>query len=182
MNKSGSPSPSAEQPAQVAPKRGGWGMILAALVLLVIGFALVTRFVPVLYAIFFPPSPPRPDNTLELSRESTSYGSDILLYSSPDDACGMARYYEAQGASCRIAPRACTTGFVQLQQPRPGSQIARCVADVSFSIFTMRYRAEIAAGYEVQTEGLPTRLRLEREIFWSGQPGAAPDLTDPLTP
>ena len=178
MNNTGNPNP----PAQATDKRGGWLTIIAAALLLVIGFVLVSQFVPVLYAVFFPPSPPRPNNTLEVSRESSSYGTDIILYSSPEDGCAMARYYQAQGASCRVAPDVCSSGFVQLSQPRPGSQVARCVADVPFSIFTMRYRAEIAAGYEIQTEDLPTRLRLEREIFWSGKPGAAPDLNATLTP
>ncbi len=182
MNNTGNPDPNPVPPAQSTAKRGGWVTIIVASLLLVIGFALVSRFVPVLYAVFFPPSPPRPNTTQEVSRETTSYGTDTILYSSPDDGCALARYYEAQGASCRIAPEVCTSGFVQLTQPRAGSQVARCIADVPFSIFTMRYRAEIAAGYERQTEGLPTRLRLEREIFWADKPGVAADLNATLTP
>jgi hypothetical protein len=167
------------QPPQ---KRNGWISIITAALVLIVGVLLVSRFVPVLYAVLFPPSPPRPENTTELSRDSTAYGVDTILYSTPDDACRLARYYQSQGATCRIAPTVCNTGFVQLDQPRPGSQIARCVSDVPFSIFTMRYRAEIVAGYEAQTPDFPTRLRLEREIFWSGKPGALPDLNATLTP
>lgn len=181
MSKLGSPNPEGVQPS-AAPKRNSWWTIVVAALVLILGFLLVSQFVPVLYAVFFPPSPPRPDNTTELSRESEGYGIDTILYSSPDDACAMTRYYQSQGASCRVAPSVCTTGFVQLEQPRPGSQVSRCIADIPFSIFTMRYRAEISAGYEVQTEDAPTRLRLEREIFWAGPPGTDLDLTSTLTP
>jgi len=178
MSNSGNPEPD----NQVTSKRGGWVTILAAGLLLVIGVALVTQFVPVLYAVFFPPTPPRPDNTIEISRDSAGYGEDTFLYSSPDDGCALTRYYQSQGASCNIAPTVCTSGFVELTQPRAGAQVSRCSADVDFSIFTMRYRVEISAGYEGQTESLPTRLRVEREIFWADKPRTSTSFTTTLTP
>lgn len=169
MTNHGNPNPS--EPA-APPKRSGWLNIIAAGLFLVLGVWMVGQFLPILYGVLFPPSPPRPDNTTELSRDTTAYGVDTIVYSTADDGCRLTRYYQSQGATCRIAPSVCDSGFVQLEQPRQGSQVARCTADVPFSIFTMRYRAEIAAGYG---DDAPTRLRLEREIFWSGQPGPAPD-------
>lgn len=155
-------------------RRSGWFTVLLAAVLLVVGVVVVAQFAPILYAIAVPPAAPRPENTALISTDPAAYGVETALYSSPDDACRVARYYQSQGASCRVAPGICDSGFVQMEQPRPGTQVARCNADVSFSIFTMRYRAEIVAGYEVQTEDFPTRLRLEREIFWTGSPGDIP--------
>lgn len=161
-------------PAGAARRRGGWFTVILAAVLLVVGVVVVAQFAPILYAIAVPPAPPRPENTALISTDPAAYGVETALYSSPDDACRVTRYYQSQGASCRIAPGVCDTGFVQMEQPRPATQVARCTADVPFSIFTMRYRAEIVAGYEVQTEDFPTRLRLEREIFWTGSPGDIP--------
>lgn len=176
MNKLGNPESTPER------KRGGWGMIVAAIAVMIFGVLLVGRFLPVLYAIMFPPSPPRPDTTVELSGDSSGYGADTILYAVPEDGCALVRYYQSQGATCSVAPAICDTGFVQMEQPRPATQVARCNADVPFSIFTMRYRAEIITGYGTQTEGLPTRLRLEREIFWSGAPRDTSELSATLTP
>lgn len=167
MSNSGSPSPSADLKA--AKQRGGWfGVILAALIL-VLGVLLVSQFIPILYGVLFPPEAPTPVGVIELTRDSTAYGFDTVVYASPEDACRTTRFYLSQGASCSVAPQMCDSGFAP-QGLTPATQIARCTADVPFSIFTMRYTVEIIAGYGRQTPDQPSRLRMEREIFWSGAP------------
>jgi hypothetical protein len=169
MNNSGKPETNG---AAAARRRGGWFSVLLALGILIVGVIVVAQFIPIMYAILFPPSPPVPETALELSTDSTAYGVDTTVYMLPDDACRLARYYQSQGASCTIAPQVCSSGSVDTGEAVSTTQIARCGADVPFSIFSMRYRAEISAGYP--TEGYPTRLRLEREIFWTGTPRSAP--------
>jgi hypothetical protein len=106
---------------------------------------------------------------VELSREPAAYGFDTAVYASPDDACRTTRFYLSQGASCTVAPQLCDSGFVP-EGLTPATQVARCTADVPFSIFTLRYTVEIIAGYQRQTPDQPTRLRMERETFWTGAP------------
>lgn len=158
MSSTGSPEP-------VAPKRAGWGGIILAAVLVILAILIAIPVLGILYGVLFPPGPPTLESFEVSVHTSPSYGVDDWLYASSDDACRVVRYYQSAGADCRIAPVVCDAGMIQLEQPRPGFNVARCTGTISWSIFQQRYFVNIAAGYDPAT---PTRIRLEREIFWMG--------------
>lgn len=162
MNSTGNPKPADETPQA---KRRGWGGIALAAILIVIAVLVGVQILGVLYGLLFPPLPPVPDSFTLLQSTSTSYGVDDWLYASSEDACRIARDYERAGATCVIAPGVCDSGFLQLDEPRAGSNIARCSGELHWSIFAQRYFANIAGGY---SDDQPTRIRVEREIFWTG--------------
>ena len=158
MNSTGSPE-------AAAPRRRGWGGIVIAAILVVLAVIIAVQVLGVLYGVLFPPAPPTLDGFTVSSHTSPSYGVDDWLYGSPDDACRVARYYQSMGAECTIAPQTCESGAFESESPRAGINVARCVGDIHWSIFAQRYHVNIAGGYE---ETMPTRIRLEREIFWTG--------------
>ncbi|GIK29629.1 MAG: hypothetical protein IT298_10600 [Chloroflexi bacterium] len=169
MSSTGNPKPADETPQA---KRRGWGGIALAVILIALAVLIGTQILGVLYGLLFPPSPPLPDSFTLLQSTSPSYGVDDWLYASSEDACRVARDFERAGASCTIAPGICNSGFVQMEEPRAGSNVARCTGEFHWSIFAQRYYANIAAGYG---DDQPTRVRIEREIFWTGViPEAAP--------
>lgn len=162
MNSTGNLKPAEETPQA---KRRGWGGIALAAILIVIAILVGVQILGVLYGLLFPPGPPVPESFSLLQSTSPSYGVDDWLYASSDDACRVVRDYERAGATCTVAPGVCDAGFVQLEEPRAGSNIARCYGEFHWSIFAQRYSANIAGGYG---EDQPTRVRVEREIFWTG--------------
>lgn len=158
MNNTGNPE--AEPSA-----RRSWGAIALAAILVAIAAIIAVQVLGVLYAVLFPPAPPVLEGFTVSTHTSPSYGVDDWLYGSPDDACRVARFYQSVGAQCTIAPQTCESGMFTSEAPRPGTSVARCVGDIEWSIFSQRYYVNIAGGYE---ESMPTRIRLEREIFWTG--------------
>lgn len=158
MNSTGSP--------EAAPsRRRGWGAIALAVILVVLAIIIAVQVLGVLYGVLFPPAPPALDGFTVSTHTSPSYGVDDWLYGSPDDACRVARFYESRGAECTIAPQTCESGEFTSEAPRAGTNVARCVGEIQWSIFAQRYHVNIAGGYD---ESMPTRIRLEREIFWTG--------------
>ena len=158
MNNTGSPE--AE-----SIRRRGWGPIVLAVILVGLAAIIAVQVLGVLYAVLFPPAPPTLEGFTVSTHASSSYGVDDWLYGSPSDPCRVARFYESMGAECTVAPQTCETGEFASEVPRPGTSVARCVGDMQWSIFTQRYHVNIAGGYE---EPMPSRVRLEREIFWTG--------------
>lgn len=160
--------------------RGGLLPILAAVVLFAIALFIASQIVGVLYGMVFPAQAPLPANTTQLEHKNEAYGVDEWFYSSPDDACAVTRYYQQNGGFCIFAPGVCESGFTRVEI-NPGDNVARCSGDVYFSIFAMRWHANIAAGY---TNGDPTRFRLSREVFWTGTLplSSLDDLTPTPTP
>jgi hypothetical protein len=173
-------TPQAESPETAAPRRrGGLLPILAAVAIFVVGLFLASQFIGVLYGLVFPASPPLPEGVTELERVNEAYGVDEWVYSSSQDACSVVRFYQDNGGSCQIAPNTCDAGVVESIPPAPGTNVAQCQGDVTFSIFAMRWHSNIATGYR---DGDPTRFRLSREVFWTGE-SPSPDLNDdPLEP
>jgi len=165
MSSTGSPEPPQSS-------RLGWGAIVLAGVLVALAIAIGIPVLGVLYGVLFPPPPPTLDTFEQTSHSSPSYGVDDWLYASSEDACRVVRFYQSTGADCRIAPGVCDSGIIQLEQPRPGFNVARCTGTLSWSLFHQRYYVNIAAGYD---PAVPTRVRLEREIFWTGTLPAAAD-------
>lgn len=143
----------------------GWGAIALAAVLVGIAAIVAVQVLGILYAILFPPVPPTLEGFTVSTHASPSYGVDDWLYGSPDDPCRVARYYQSAGAECTIAPQTCDSGEFTSEISRPGASVARCVGEIEWSIFAQRYHVNIAGGYE---EPMPSRIRVEREIFWTG--------------
>lgn len=165
MNSTGNP--------EITPaSRRGWGVIVLAVVLIALAIVIAVQVLGVLYGVLFPPMPPTLDDVTVSSHVSPSYGVDDWLYGSPDDACRVARFYQSMGAVCTIAPNSCDSGVFTSDVPRPGTNVARCVGDIQWSIFAQRYYVNIAGGYD---EPMLSRIRLEREIFWTGSLPAARD-------
>lgn len=152
-------------PEAASSRRRGWGAIALAAILVAIAAVIAVQVLGVLYAVLFPPAPPMLEGLTVSTHTSPSYGVDDWLYGSPDDACRVARFYQSNGAQCTIAPQTCESGEFTSEVPRPGTSVARCVGDMQWSIFAQRYYVNIAGGYEAP---MPTRIRLEREIFWTG--------------
>lgn len=158
MNSTGSPE-------AAASSRRGWGAIALAVILIALAVIIAVQVLSVLYGVLFPPAPPTLEGFTVSTHTSPSYGVDDWLYGSPDDACRVARFYESMGAECTIAPQTCESGEFTSESPRAGTNVARCIGELKWSIFAQRYHVNIAGGYE---ESMPTRVRLEREIFWTG--------------
>ena len=132
-------------------------------VALMIGIQVFT----VLYAIIFPPLPPLPDDSIEVSHENIDYGVDTWLYSSSQDACDILLFYHQQDVECRIAPSVCASGQFETQSSVSSlSHVAECTGEVPFSIFAMRWNVNIAGGYASETA--PTQFNLSRQVFWTG--------------
>jgi hypothetical protein len=139
------------------------------------------RVIGVLYGIVLPPQPPRPPNLTELTHESAAYGVDDWSYSTSQDACQVARFYESNGGNCTFSPQTCSAGFIDSSIISPESNVAQCSGSIEFSIFAMKWEAIIAAGYR---DGNPTHFKLSREIFWTGEvpPPMFPDTGATVTP
>lgn len=138
---------------------------MLAAILVVLAAVVAVQILGVLYGVLFPPAPPTLEGFEVSSHTSPSYGVDDWLYGSPDDPCRVARFYESMGAECTIAPQTCESGKFTSEAPRAGANVARCVGNLEWSIFAQRYYVNIAGGYEAP---MPSRIRLEREIFWTG--------------
>jgi hypothetical protein len=153
--------------APETPRRGFSPVILGVLAVLLFGAGiLAVQLFGVIYGLVFPPDPPLPSGAAELRHDNLSYGVDDWLYGTTQDGCAVMDYYVAQGGACSITPGMCSTGaFVN---PNVGTQnVGSCVADVSFSIFQMRWEVDVASGYSGEH---PTQFRLKREVYWIGSP------------
>lgn len=163
MSSTGNPDPA------LTGKRS-WGVIVLAVILIAIAIVIAVQVLGVLYGVLFPPAPPTLASFEVSTHTSPSYGVDDWLYASSEDACRVARFYERMGAECKFAPQICISGGFESEAPRPGTNVARCTGTIEWSLFAQRYYVNVAGGYE---QSMPTRIRLEREIFWTGNLPAA---------
>jgi hypothetical protein len=142
-----------------------WLLILLA-VILVLALVIGTQVIGVLVAILAPPEPPVPADAQQLSHSSQEQGVDEWVYGSDTNACEIVNFYRENNGVCVVDPVWCFDD--QNLAPRAGSgwqPVATCSADVTFSIFVMRWYAEISAGH---ADGGQTHIELSREISWSG--------------
>ena len=171
MNNTGSDSPVEANEAAPLPtnRRVPARIIVLGLIAIVFAVVIGSQVIGVLYAIFFPPAAPIPDQVTLVSHNSKDYGTDDWLYSSNKlSACDVVHYYESKEGQCRIAPTWCTdTNSVQTPtgSSSVGQNVARCVATQNFSIFALRWEVVIATG---ATPNETSQFRLNREIFWTG--------------
>ncbi len=171
MNNTGSDSPvEANAPESVPTSRHVPArIIILGMVAVVFAVVVGSQVIGVLYAIFFPPAAPIPDQVTLVSHASKDYGTDDWLYSSDKlSACDVVRYYEAKDGQCRVAPLACAedgSTHTSSGSNAKGQNVARCTANQNFSIFALRWEVVIATG---STAEETSQFRLNREIFWTG--------------
>lgn len=142
-----------------------WPLIFLAAAL-ILSLVIGAQIIGVLVAILAPPDPPLPADARQLSHSSREQGIDEWVYSSAANACEIVKFYRTNGGVCEVDPVWCFDS--QNLAPRAGSgwqPVATCMADTTFSIFAMRWRARISAGH---AEGGQTQVELSREISWSG--------------
>jgi hypothetical protein len=171
MNNTGSDSPveSNESAPPPTTRRVPAKIIVLGLIAIVFAVVIGSQVIGVLYAIFFPPATPVPDQVTLVSHSSKDYGTDDWLYTSNKlSACDVVHFYESKDSQCRIAPTWCTDEN-SIQTPAGsssvGQNVARCVATQNFSIFALRWEVVIATG---TTSNETSQFRLNREIFWTG--------------
>jgi hypothetical protein len=162
---------SAGSPNPVETSRRGLLPLLLAVGAVALALFVGTQVIGVLYTIIFPPPPPRPEGVIELDHVNEAHGVDVWQYASSEDACSIIRFYEREGGTCNYAPDRCEEGFVDLSSVVPGENAGQCTGTLDFSIFALRWEAVIATGYRDEN---PTRFRLSREVFWTGDVPNAP--------
>ncbi len=135
-----------------------WPIIIMAaafVVLVVIGGPVVG----ILAAIAFPPGPPLPPNTTELTHQNLDYGVDQWTLLTHQTACDIAQFYQEQGGSCEFPDGNCPASGI--------GQIARCSGVSPHSIFGLRWEVIITTN---DLENHAAQLQLKREMLWSGMP------------
>lgn len=120
----------------------------------------------ILYSIVFPPKPPIPENVTEMRHTNIDYGVDDWVYGTEQDACQIVRFYRIQGAECQIIANICGGNNFEFTMQTAGQHVATCIGTQDFSIFAMRWEANISTGYN--NLNTPTQFSLTREVFWTG--------------
>lgn len=140
--------------------------VLGLIVVLGVGLYIASPVVSILFSIAAPPQPPVPRNVRLLQHENSDHGVDQWLYGVDQDICGLVDFYQQTGAECVVAPRWCGEMPNPNVMPwRDGTLVAVCSQDQDFSIFAMRWNAEIMTGFH---GGDQVRLDLFREVSWGG--------------
>ncbi len=169
MNNLGSDNPiPAEEPVSPTETRSvPIRIIVLGVVAVVFAVVIGSQVIGVLYAIFFPPVTPLPEQVTLVSHTSADYGVDDWLYTSITPACDIVRFYQANDAQCRIAPLWCNSeGQASAVIPTERNQnIGRCEVTQNFSIFALRYEVVVATG---STPDVVSQFRVNREIYWTG--------------
>jgi hypothetical protein len=159
------PSTGSLKEHEEVPRRVPLKILLLAGAGLLLALYIGTQVLGVFMGILFPPNPPMLSNATLVRHESTEHGVDSWLYDVSMNSCEVVRYYQDNGGVCNIAPFSCggtdefTTDTIGANQ-----HVATCTAEVTFSIFAMRWEANIATG----TVPGETQYRLTREVFWTG--------------
>lgn len=140
-----------------------WRLLVIGAVAVLLAVFIATQVLGVLFAIVFPPNPPLPENVAVITHSSDAYGVDDWLYGTDLSGCEVLYFYQAAADSCRIAPMTCSVGTSL--DVRGEQTVGRCTGTLDFSLFAMRWNVTIGTGY---SEDGVTRIRLTREIFWTG--------------
>ncbi len=146
-----------------------WRVALLGLAALALALVIGTQVIGVLYSIIAPPRPPLPPDVIPISHTSLDYGVDDWLYGTDQTPCDLIRFYEDNDTDCYVAADTCGVETASAA----GEHITQCVGTRYFSLFAMRWKVIIAAGY--QTDGA-THFRLTREIYWTGSIPPQPQL------
>lgn len=168
---------SGEQRLDVDNSRSPLWLVLMGVVIIACLFIGVQGF-GILYSIMFPPQPPVPQNVTVIRHTPVDHGVDEWLYRTNQDACQVVRYYRLQGGECRVVEDMCADEESSTILPQSihtsGQHVGLCSGVEQFSIFAMRWEANIATGYNFPDGA--TQFNLFREIFWTG---SVPPKLDP---
>jgi hypothetical protein len=168
MTSNGNPSARKRQPFSL-------GALAFAFVVVALAGALGVQLLSVLYAVLFPPLPPLPSDTRELSYTQKHYGVDEWLYSIHEDACEVAVFYaQASPLTCPVPPFCAANSVVSGLDK--GMNVSRCGGELAFSAFVMSWNVIIGVD---ESDANKTVLRLSREVFWGG---VVPPAFDALMP
>lgn len=157
------PSPNPEE----APRwrRMLWP-VLGLILVIVVAIYIASPVVSVLFYMAAPPTPPLPRSVRLVEHENIDHGVDSWLYGADMDICDLVTFYQETGAECVVASRWCGDMPSPNVVPwRDGTLVAVCTQDTDFSIFAMRWNAEITTGFH---SGEQIRLDLFREVSWGG--------------
>lgn len=124
---------------------------------LLLAFYIGSQVLGVLVGILFPPTPPLLSNLTLVSHQNDGHGVDAWVYDVAQSPCEVVIFYQSSGGTCEVAPDYC-------QQSNNIPSVVICSGEVTFSIFAMRWDAVIDPGATSDQ----TRLRLSREVFWTG--------------
>lgn len=150
-----------------SPEQGSrWLVIifrLGLVIALLCGVLVGPGAISVLYGLVAPPDMPLLPDAREVSHESVVYGVDAWEYRTAQNACEVITFYREAGGVCELEGDWCAgkQDTIVYQDP-----VGVCTGSETFSIFPMRWRAEIRAGYH-GVDG--TGFSLSRTIFWSGE-------------
>ncbi len=146
--------------------------LIIAVLVLVFSVVVGPRAVGVLYALAAPPDAPVPDGLNRVSHTSETHGVDSWVYNSNSvNACEVVQFYQGLGGTCQLEPGWCNEGDSNVTELYT-QPVATCSGSSAFSIFSMRWQAEIVAGYRGQAY---SQVDVSRSIFWTG----APDSVNP---
>lgn len=149
-----------------------WQVILLGVGALALALVIGSQVIGVLYSIIAPPLPPLPDGVTLLEHTSAAYGVDEWLYGTEQSACDVVRFYQNNGADCRLSSGGCEGVSDGEAAPTEPQSVAQCEGEKRFSIFAMYWHVNIATGYQQNGR---THFRLAREVFWTG---SVPPSTD----
>lgn len=170
MSSTGSAEPRRDDAVRV-PVR----LVVIGIITLILALVIGTQVIGVLYAILFPPQPPLPSAAQLISHTHIDYGVDEWLYTVNDAPCDVLRFYWDQADDCRVVPLICDPAQPGSETVTAANQhIARCEAEVQFSIFALRWEVVIGTGAGAE-DGV--QIKLNREVFWTG---AVPPQPTPL--
>ncbi|MCU0511700.1 MAG: hypothetical protein MUE40_03925 [Anaerolineae bacterium] len=165
--------PEAPRPAAGSTSAGSPSalFLVGSGVLVALAAVLVMQALPILYGIFFPPSPPIPAGSVQLTHRNRSYGVDEWTYQVDTRACEVVTFFQSSGGTC---PGAYQCAGIPAEEPLAvGQHVAECTGQIDFSIFTLRWIATVASAME---DGRASTFQVSREIFWGGQ--IPPDMAD----
>lgn len=137
-----------------------WLALLAGACAVIFAVTVGAQTVGLLAAIVSPPEPPVPGEAVLVTYASEAHGFDRWEFQVSTGPCDVIAFYVAQGGQCAVRHGWCDgddPGLLEIG-------VARCIGDVSFSSFALRWRADVAVGSDRDT----TRLTLEREVSWMG--------------
>ncbi len=142
----------------------GFGLTITVICGVLVG----PRAVSVLYGLVAPPDAPLPSPVREVSHQSEVYGVDTWEYRTAQNACDVIAFYREAGGTCELEGEWCSAKDDTTLYADP---VGTCTGSETFSMFFMRWRAEIRAGYRGE-DG--TGFTLNRTIFWTDGPTLEP--------
>lgn len=146
-------------------------LLLALLIAVVLALIFGVQLLGVVSGLVFPPDPPLPQGSTELSSQNLAHGLDEWTYRTTRSPCAVAAFYADMGGDCQFSEAYCETGLFD-SPGRSVPEVATCTGSETVSIFGMQWRAMIYTRIIYGEEG--TYVDLRREMLWNGPPPTIP--------